>query len=50
MDGIETEIKAAVNALDEHEFRKMLEEAELVLDANQGIQRDDEGTDCKIGP
>ena len=50
MDGIETEINAAVNALDEHEFQKMLEEAELVLDANQGIQRADQGTDCKIGP
>ena len=34
MDGIETEITAAVNAFTGNEFQKMLEETEKVLDQN----------------
>ena len=34
MDGIQTEITAAVNAFTGNEFQKMLEETEQVLDQN----------------
>ena len=34
MDGIQTEITAAVNAFTGNEFQKMLEETEKVLDQN----------------
>ena len=34
MDGIQAELNAAVNAFNQNEFQKMLEETEQVLDAS----------------
>jgi len=37
MDGIQTQIIAAVSAFSENEFQEMLEETEQVLDASTNI-------------
>ena len=40
MDGIQAELNAAVNAFNQNEFQKMLEETEQVLDASTQIRKD----------